>query len=64
MNELKEAILRIEKEMKALDGSVDKNLWMIQGLSKAWNICLDVEDESNNKEETYEEWKLKNATKR
>lgn len=45
MKEIKEAILRIEKEMKSLDGSISNKYWIIQGLHKAWEICHKVNDE-------------------
>ncbi len=51
MKEIKEAILRIEKEMKTLDGSISNKYWIIQGLHKAWEICHKVEDESNNSQD-------------
>lgn len=51
MKEIKEAILRIEKEMKSLDGSISNKYWIIQGLHKAWEICHKIEDESNNSED-------------
>ena len=51
MKELKEVILRIEKEMKNLDGSVSNKYWIIQGLHKAWEICHKIEDESNNSQD-------------
>jgi len=59
MTEIKEAILRIEQEMKSLDGSISNKYWIIQGLHKAWEICYNVHEESSSKQLTYEEWKLK-----
>lgn len=44
MTEIKEAISRIEKEMKSLDGSITNKYWIIQGLHKAWEICHKVEE--------------------
>ena len=51
MKELKEAISRIEQEMKSLDGSISNKYWIIQGLHKALEICHKVDDESNDKQE-------------
>lgn len=60
MKELKEAISRIEQEMKSLDGSISNKYWIIQGLHKAWEICHKVDDESNDKQEVI---KLNNSYK-
>lgn len=51
MKELKEAISRIEKETKSLDGSISNKYWIIQGLNKAVEICQNVQDESNNSQD-------------
>ena len=51
MKEIKEAILRIEKEMENLDGSISNKYWIIQGIHKAWEICHKIEDESNNSQD-------------
>ena len=61
MKELKEAISRIEQEMKSLDGSISNKYWIIQGLHKAWEICHNVDEELSSKELTYEEWKAINS---
>lgn len=61
MKELKEAISRIEQEMKNLDGSISNKYWIIQGLHKAWEICHNVDEELSSKELTYEEWKAINS---
>lgn len=45
MSVIKEIILRLEKEISNLDGSIEKEYWMIQGLHKAWEICHKVDDE-------------------
>lgn len=55
MRVIKEIILRLEKEMSNLDGSVEKEYWMIQGLLKAWEICHKVDDEKTTNLEAYEE---------
>ena len=52
--ELKEAISRIEQEMKSLDGSISNKYWIIQGLHKAWEICHKVEDESKQSKQILE----------
>lgn len=54
MKELKEAISRIEQEMKSLDGSISNKYWIIQGLHKAWEICHKVDDESKQSKQILE----------
>jgi hypothetical protein len=61
INEIKE---RIQAKIKKLDGSFRDDYMEIGGLETALDIIDEVYNEHyENKEETYEEWKLKNATK-
>lgn len=55
MRVVKEIILRLEKEMGNLDGSIEKEYWMIQGLHKAWEICHKVDDEKTINLEAYKD---------
>ena len=53
MRAIKEVIIRLEKEMSDLDGSIEKEYWMIQGLNKAWEICHKVDDEETTTQDAY-----------